>query len=39
MLKKRFSQNLIKDGNILRKMVSLAGITTEDSVVEIGDGQ
>jgi len=39
MLKKRFSQNLIKDGNILRKMVSLAGITPGDSVVEIGSGR
>jgi 16S rRNA (adenine1518-N6/adenine1519-N6)-dimethyltransferase len=39
MLKRRFSQNLIKDGNILRKMVSLAGITGEDTVVEIGAGQ
>ena len=39
MLKRRFSQNLIKDGNILRKMVSLAGITAEDRVVEIGAGQ
>ncbi len=39
MLKRRFSQNLIKDGNILRKMVSLAGITAEDTVVEIGAGQ
>lgn len=39
MLKKRFSQNLIKDGNILRKMVSLAGITADDTVVEIGAGR
>ncbi len=39
MLKKRFSQNLIKDGNILRKMVSLAGITAGDTVVEIGAGR
>lgn len=39
MLKKRFSQNLIKDGNILRKMVGLAGITPGDTVVEIGAGQ
>lgn len=39
MLKKSFSQNLIKDGNILRKMVSLAGISKEDTVVEIGAGQ
>lgn len=39
MLKKRFSQNLIKDGNILRKMVSLAGITPGDTVLEIGAGR
>jgi len=39
MLKRRFSQNLIRDGIILRKMVSLAGITAEDTVVEIGAGQ
>ncbi len=39
MLKRRFSQNLIKDGNILRKMVSLAGISADDTVVEIGAGQ
>ena len=39
MLKKSFSQNLIKDGNILRKMVALAGITQEDTVIEIGAGQ
>lgn len=39
MLKKSFSQNLIKDGNILRKMVSLAEITKDDTVIEIGAGQ
>ncbi|MDD3845173.1 MAG: 16S rRNA (adenine(1518)-N(6)/adenine(1519)-N(6))-dimethyltransferase RsmA [Syntrophorhabdaceae bacterium] len=39
MLKKRFSQNLIKDGNILRKMVALAGIVPGDTVVEIGAGR
>ncbi len=39
MLKKRFSQNLIKDGNILRKMVSLADIGPGDTVVEIGAGR
>lgn len=39
MLKKSFSQNLIKDGNTLRKMVSLAGIAKGDTVVEIGAGQ
>jgi 16S rRNA (adenine1518-N6/adenine1519-N6)-dimethyltransferase len=39
MLKKSFSQNLIKDGNILRKMVSLAGISGDDTVLEIGAGR
>lgn len=39
MLKKSLSQNLIKDKNLLRKMVDLAGITKEDIVVEIGAGQ
>ena len=39
MLKKSFSQNLIKDGNTLRKMVSLAGISGNDTVVEIGAGR
>jgi 16S rRNA (adenine1518-N6/adenine1519-N6)-dimethyltransferase len=39
MLKKSFSQNLIKDGNILRKMVSLAGIGAGDTVLEIGAGR
>ncbi len=38
MLKKSLSQNLIKDKNILRKMVSLTGISVEDTVVEIGAG-
>lgn len=39
MLKKRFSQNLIMDGNILRKMVSLTAIDSDDIVVEIGAGR
>ncbi|MBP1748044.1 MAG: ksgA [Deltaproteobacteria bacterium] len=39
MLKKSFSQNLIKDGNTLRKMVSLAEITKDDTVIEIGAGR
>ncbi len=39
MLKKSFSQNLIKDGNILRKMVSLAEVSEDDTVIEIGAGQ
>lgn len=38
MLKKSLSQNLIKDKKILRKMVSLASITENDVVVEIGAG-
>jgi 16S rRNA (adenine1518-N6/adenine1519-N6)-dimethyltransferase len=39
MLKKRLSQNLLKDPNLLRKLVRLAGITNDDFVVEIGSGQ
>lgn len=39
MLKKRFSQNLIKDRNILRKMVSLAAVGPCDTVLEIGAGR
>lgn len=39
MLKKSLSQNLIKDKNILSKMVRLAGIGPDDIVVEIGAGQ
>jgi len=39
MLKKSFSQNLIKDANTLRKMVSLAKISKDDTVVEIGAGR
>jgi 16S rRNA (adenine1518-N6/adenine1519-N6)-dimethyltransferase len=39
MLKKSLSQNLIKDKNILSKMVRLAGIEADDIVVEIGAGQ
>jgi len=38
MLKKSLSQNLIKDKNLLRKIVSSANITKEDVVVEIGAG-
>jgi 16S rRNA A1518/A1519 N6-dimethyltransferase RsmA/KsgA/DIM1 with predicted DNA glycosylase/AP lyase activity len=38
MLKKNLSQNLIKDGKILRKMVQLADVTKDDTVVEIGTG-
>lgn len=39
MLKKRLSQNLLKDPNLLRKLVRLAGIGKDDLVVEIGSGQ
>jgi 16S rRNA (adenine1518-N6/adenine1519-N6)-dimethyltransferase len=38
MLKKSLSQNLIKDKNLLRKIVHSANITKEDTVVEIGAG-
>jgi 16S rRNA (adenine1518-N6/adenine1519-N6)-dimethyltransferase len=38
MLKKSLSQHLIKDRNITDKMVRLAGITEQDTVVEIGAG-
>ena len=37
-LKKSLGQHLLKDKNLLRKMVRLAGISTEDVVVEIGPG-
>lgn len=38
MLKKSLSQNLIKDKNLLRKIVNSANITNDDIVVEIGAG-
>jgi 16S rRNA (adenine1518-N6/adenine1519-N6)-dimethyltransferase len=38
MLKKSLSQNLIKDKNLLRKMVRLADVTEDDMVIEIGAG-
>ena len=38
MLKKSLSQHLIKDTNLLRKIVRLSGIGNEDTVVEIGPG-
>jgi 16S rRNA (adenine1518-N6/adenine1519-N6)-dimethyltransferase len=38
MLKKSLSQNLLKDKNLLDKMARLAGITKDDTVVEIGAG-
>jgi 16S rRNA (adenine1518-N6/adenine1519-N6)-dimethyltransferase len=39
MLKKSLSQHLIKDRNVLEKMVKLSGVTGTDAVVEIGPGQ
>lgn len=39
MLKKYLSQHLIRDRNILKKMVRLSGIGCNDVVVEIGAGQ
>jgi 16S rRNA (adenine1518-N6/adenine1519-N6)-dimethyltransferase len=38
VLKKSLGQHLLKDKNLLRKMVRLSGITGEDAVVEIGPG-
>ena len=37
-LKKSLGQHLLKDKNLLRKMVRLAGVGGEDRVVEIGPG-
>ncbi|MGD0229462.1 MAG: 16S rRNA (adenine(1518)-N(6)/adenine(1519)-N(6))-dimethyltransferase RsmA [Syntrophorhabdales bacterium] len=37
-MKKSLGQHLLKDKNLLAKMVRLAGITQEDVVVEIGPG-
>ncbi len=39
MLKKSLSQHLLKDKNLLEKMVRLSGVGMEDVVVEIGPGQ
>jgi len=36
--KKSLSQNFLIDGNIIRKIVSLAGVQSGDSVLEIGPG-
>jgi 16S rRNA (adenine1518-N6/adenine1519-N6)-dimethyltransferase len=38
MLKKSLSQHLIKDKNILNKIVRLSGVNKDDVVVEIGPG-
>lgn len=37
-LKKSLGQHLLKDKNLLAKMVRLAGITGDDKVLEIGPG-
>ena len=37
-LKKKYGQNFLIDANILRKIVSSAGITDRDFVIEIGPG-
>lgn len=37
-LKKSLGQHLLKDKNLLRKMVRLSGLTPQDMVVEIGPG-
>jgi 16S rRNA (adenine1518-N6/adenine1519-N6)-dimethyltransferase len=39
VLKKGLGQHLLKDGNLLEKMVRLAGVGTDDAVVEIGPGE
>ena len=39
MLKKSLSQHLIKDKNLLSKIVRVSNITKDDVVVEIGAGQ
>ena len=38
-LKKSLSQHLLKDKNLLNKLVKLAGIGPDDVVVEIGAGK
>ena len=38
MLKKGLSQHLIKDKNLLRKIVRLSNVSSDDVVVEIGAG-
>jgi 16S rRNA (adenine1518-N6/adenine1519-N6)-dimethyltransferase len=37
-LKKRYGQHFLSDRNILQRIVRLAGITSQDTVVEIGPG-
>jgi len=36
--KKKFGQNFLKDKNLLKSIVSDAGVTSEDCVIEIGAG-
>jgi 16S rRNA (adenine1518-N6/adenine1519-N6)-dimethyltransferase len=38
-LKKSLSQHLLRDKNLLNKLVRLAGITPDDTVIEIGAGK
>jgi 16S rRNA (adenine1518-N6/adenine1519-N6)-dimethyltransferase len=38
-LKKRFGQHFLSDPSILRRIVQLAGITPQDTVLEIGPGR
>ncbi|MFC1482952.1 16S rRNA (adenine(1518)-N(6)/adenine(1519)-N(6))-dimethyltransferase RsmA [Candidatus Margulisiibacteriota bacterium] len=37
--KKKWDQHFLKDGNMLRKIVSTAGVTQKDDVIEIGCGE
>jgi 16S rRNA (adenine1518-N6/adenine1519-N6)-dimethyltransferase len=39
MLKRSLSQNLIKDKNLLRKLIQIANVGIVDEVVEVGAGQ
>jgi len=39
MLKRRFSQHLIKDKNIIKKIVHITAIGEDDTIIEIGAGQ
>lgn len=38
LAKKQYSQNFLIDGNILKKTLQIAGITSSDYVIEIGAG-
>ncbi|MBI4580864.1 MAG: ribosomal RNA small subunit methyltransferase A [Planctomycetes bacterium] len=35
---KRFGQNFLIDGNLIRKLVSAAGVRSDDTVLEVGPG-